>query len=665
MFSFQAAAAGPPGATDRAVEAVLVSLADFGMEGGKLTLGRSKLFQHMGAGIVRMEVLADGLPVFFERVVVQLDDSGDVSRRSRATLTLPAGVELRHPSRDGVGSIEWAVMEELELSSITPGWLDTPRGLRPVVRVDHVPADPAAAMSYYLDAERMVPIHEEPMTDHADAIGAVFRENPVTTPEVILVDLAPLDEPGDRLYGRHARVEKCADTEECAETTASATPDAEGNYVFEPDLSPFSWDDPFCEVNAYHNISSINAWVRDTFGWEADFGGETWILVKVGIAWYNAAYYNGNDETAPFIIFGQDEIDMGYDADVAYHEFGHAINRSLRDHPWFVRDEMGMDVAPFGIEEGLADIWAQDFSGDPVMNSYVIPSRTADNDTTCPEDLMGEGHMEARIVSAMGWDVRERIGARAWEQIVYRTLFFLDAEAGFDDLVLELARSAADLAGEDGSPVEADHELVILEEGESRGFLDWECSVRAVPLRDGEARRSYGYGRDRTNHRDRPFPLQWRATADAYTESFNLAMRWRYPDEVDPGYRLHVSRSGPVLVDWLDPADVPEGEPEFEVVADLTVEDAPLSVSFPVAGQAPLSPGEEVYFLLSADTDEKLIVVDVEAHALSSLPPGPVDTQAASFDPPEALSGSPSCSGAPPRARDSRPSTLSLISLLL
>jgi len=632
--------------------------------GRGVELGAGRVRRHLARSVATFEVLADGLPVFFRSITIQLGPDGTPERRAGAGLG-DSAVVAPHPDRRGRGAVEWALGEGAEPAVVIPGWLHTPAGLRPVVRVDMVPANSLDGVSVYLDASDRIPIHREPMAMDADPLGAVFRENPVTTPEVEIVPLTHLDVSKGSLYGDYARVERCVDLEECTETAVHAAPDAEGNYAFEPQLDPYTHDDPFCEVNVYNNITRMSAWARDTFGWDGLFDGETRILVKVGIAWYNAAFFSGNDEVAPYIIFGQDVIDMGYDADVAFHEFGHAINRSIRSHPWFVRDLYGTDVAPFGIEEGMADIWAEHFSGDPVMNSYVLPSRTASNSLVCPDDLRAEGHMEARIISAAGWDIRERVGPIAWQHIFYRTLFFLAPEAGFGDFIEELARSAEDLAQEADSGVSPGDADIVMEEGLARGLLDPDCSNRFVPLAHGVPARAYGYGRERTNARDRPFGLQWKLVAGPETAAVRLLFSWRYPGDAEPGYRVHVSRGKPVEITWLDPADVEEGKPEFLAAADVTVDGAPGRVDYPVVGLAPLAAGEEIYVLLSSDTEEPTVVVDVEALHLSSLPIPAWQGTPAADEEPTAGSWSPSCEAARGGTRPARRPVARLISLLL
>ena len=622
----------------------------WGLNQSGLSIDNASVIRHLRQQIVSFKVLFKNMPVFFRRIQVQVSPDNTIRRVTSAVPSFN-NTPSKHPGVDKTEITRWGEKRELEISAITPGWLpDTRENLKPVIRFDAIKFNHSnEPVTYFLSAYTMKVVYLEPAFDTNTPMGSVFKENPVTTPIPITEPLLSLEAPFDKLYGDYAHVERCIDQKDCKESQISATPNSTGNFEYKPNLEPDTFDDPFSEVNAYRNISAINAWVRKTFGWDYLFNDETWLLVKVGRAWYNAAFYRGNKDTAPHIIFGQDLVDMAYDSDVAHHEFGHAINRSLHSHPWFIKDQFGANFAPFGLEEGSADIWAQTFGGDPVMNSYVTVTRTADNNLLCPNDLQGEGHMEARIISAVGWNIRKRIGADAWNQIVYRTLLLLKPSADFGDWVLELAASAEDLADEGNADVLPQYAQIIIEEGAARGLLEIDCQNRIVPLPDNYPRRVYGYGRKSTNKHNQPMGLQWKVTVPEGIKSIRLYFKWRYPDDVDPGYTVHIARNTPVKVTWLDVDEIGKNDPEFEVNADMSVEGAPEKIIFPTDELEPLAPGEEVYVLLSADADTGTLVVDTKAFFLPDQPitlidAGPTDSTQYHMS---ATSGTPSCSQQP------------------
>ena len=625
LFCLAALAHAGRAAADPGTSAAAAARAHLSARGAALGLtragvepGEPRRIDHLGQTILRFPLLLDGLPVFFREVAVQVDAAGTVRRVS---CRAPAAAAAEpHPDPAGALTAAAALGAGLEIGSAQPGWLDDGRRLIPVARAATSGPQP---LMLYLAAVTGRVVHVEPLYDLGGPPALVFGENPVTTPWPSLVHLPLLDPPGDRLYGAYARVERCLDVDECAESAPLAQPDLQGHFIFAPDLEPYTFDDPFAEVNAYHNITRINRWARQTFGWDGLFNGEDWIRVKVGRAWHNAAYYHGSSDSEPFIVFGQSTVDFAYDADVAFHEFGHAINRSIWQHPWHFKDGFGIDTSPFGLEEGLADIWAQTLSGDPVMNTYILGLRSADNDLICPDDLRGQGHMEARIVSGMGWDVRRRIGHEPWEHAVFRTLSLLVGEQTFDGFAEALATSLEDLAAEGAAGALSWHAAAVREEAEARGFYDADCLDRLVPLPDGRQRRVYGYGRQRTGGRDFPVGIQWRIAAPEGAAAFRLFLDWRWPTDGQPGFRVLLSRGAPVAVHWFDPATTPEELPLFAASCDWRVAGAPPVVDYPFRGLPPLEPGEEVFVLLVADIDAPLFVVDATAWFVGHLGPAP------------------------------------------
>lgn len=613
-----------------------------GLDRAGVEPGDPSRLDHLGQAILRFPLLADGLPVFFREAVVQIDPGGTVRR---TVCRSPRGTApARHPDPAGETTRAAAGAAGLDVGAAEAGWLDPGDRLIPVVRAATPGPEP---MMLYLAAGMARVLHAEPLYDHREPAALIFAENPVTTPSPVVVALPLLDPPGGLLHGAYARAERCLDLQDCAETAPLTVPDPRGHFVFAPELEPYSFGDSFAEVNAYHNITKVSGWARETFGWNGLFHEQTWIRVKIGQAWHNAAFYQGSAEVEPFIVFGQDTVDFAYDADVAFHEFGHAINRSIWTHPWHFKDGRGIDTSPFGIEEGLADIWAQTLAGDPVMNSYILASRSADNDLACPDDLRGQGHMEARILSGLGWDVRGRIGREPWEHAVFRTLALLVGEQTFDGFAEALAISLEALAAEGAAGAQAWHAGALREEAAARGLYEPDCRDRLVPLPEGARRRVYGYGRDRTGGRDFPVGIQWRLTTPEGAAAFRLFLDWRYPTDQDPGFAVLLSRGAPVAVHWHDPALIPQELPVFSAAADRWVDGSPAFVDFPFQGLAPLEPGEEIYVLVVADCEAPVFVVDGTAWFVEQLGPAPDDfPKAGGFEPPRARAG---CAAAPGR----------------
>jgi hypothetical protein len=619
---------------------------------------------HFDRHIVRFGVQYNGYPVFYRSGAAQIDKEGNVSRIFNPIKSLHAPkANARFPSDEQITT--W--MNERDVEAAPPFvlgfWVDDAARLVPSIRVESAPVDPNAQV-WFLNAENGRILFSEPLfetegslvradsssidtdapADPAVPYGAVYLQNPRVTPEVTIAALDYLDDDAVHLFGRYARAETCVDTDECKETAPVASRiDTVGNeFVFEP-TADLDAPDPFAEVNSYYNITTQSDWLRNRFGWDGLFFGETWINIKVGKYWENAAYYAGNDKKPPYIVFGRTEnLNFAYDSDTARHEFGHAVNDSFWDHPWSTTDVFGLDTTMTALEESIADMWALTYSDDPMLNGLPGFSRNADNTLMCPLNTLGEGHYDARYVDGFLWDLREMIGKDAFEDILYRSLSFLGNSSRYSDLVSALEQSAEALI-EEGMPyIQYSSIDAIRETAKARGLLDDDCQARLVPFNDGETRYSIGYGRPRTKKMDYPFALQWKIQFPADKTGAAIFFTWLYPETdaagetVQPGYRVHVRRGAPVEVIWLSEDERKEGEPAFDVVADATFDNSPEMVSYPYLGLSPATPGEELFVLISAESDESDLLVQADLHLIdegfpSALPEE--DTDSADFSP--------------------------------
>ena len=628
-----------------------VSVSSFESYGVSLSERRS--FNHFFQRISHFSLEYQGIPLFFEKLVLQTDVDGRVVREFHPS-SFSVDKFNNHPRPSLSQVSDWALSRGYSVRDGGDfGWIvDSSGYLLPVVRVETLNRHPQNAMVIYLDACSGKIAESDPLfktsVSHLDAIssfqnslGQVFLENPVTTPIVSTVPLDHLDSDTVHLYGAYARVETCTDIESCdaSEPIAVRSDRLDVAFDYEPlFFSDPQSPDPFAEVNVYRNITDISSWVRSTFGWDGLFNGETWVKVKVGQSWDNAAYYSGSKSNPPYIVFGIGEVNYAYDADTAYHEYGHAINDLFWQHVWMAKDEYGLDLSMFAVEEAIADLWSSTFSQDPVLNAYVTTSRNVDNKSSCPFSLYSEGHYDSRFVSGFLWDVRKVIGGDPFNHILYRSLSFLDKDVTFVDFVEALETSASDLASEETAGVEAWHVDVFQEKARARGLLDEACLKRLVPFEDKQTRYVVGYGRDRTNKTNFPFGLQWVISSDGDNRSIHLDLDWIYPDadddgqEITPGYRVHVRKNRPVEVVWRDPDNLDEGDDAFDVVADFTWEGSPRAVEYPLIGGEPLEKGEQVYVLVSAESDESVIVIQADLRMISESIAAPPSDASSSFD---------------------------------
>jgi hypothetical protein len=610
---------------------------------------------HLGQTIEVVSFEQEGLPILGARGAFVRDGRG---RIVRSLLELPSGDPIAfHPRPSPQQVAQWLSAKGFRMEGAPrAAWLSTDSGLRPAVRVE-TPWDEALPLALVLDAHTGVVLWAEPLLEWNAPLANVFPENPATTPQLQEEELQYLDENSLLLQGAYARVSTCLDREDCTETlTLAQRATQHDDLLYEPDLRPFSYDDPFAEVSAYRNLSNINAFMRERFGWQGHFFGQTYIEARVGKGdWYNAAYYRGSEDRPPRIFFGQERIDFAYDADTAAHEFGHAFNDTLWDHPFVRRDEFGLDLAPNGVEEALCDFWAIARSGDPILDAYVLRARHADNTVTCPDGEMSEGHMTAVFIDGALWSASKRIGLQGLTHVLYRSLALLPLTPSLEEFVDTLCDSANELVAEGAVDIPANTADILREEASKRGMLDEACAKRLVPLSAGAANRriAYGYGRKTFGGRDTPFGLQWTVSAEAHRPAIKLFFDWVYPKEVEPGFAVMLRRGKPVRIEWIPADELTDNGPAYSATADLILENSPSEVDFPPVNEPPLQEGEVVYVQLAARADENTIAVTVILQHTREQAPFPTRAPPPSepFPEPFVASARGGCSAAPPQPR--------------
>jgi hypothetical protein len=174
--------------------------------------------------------------------------------------------------------------------------------------------------------------------------------------------------------------------------------------------------------------------------------------------------------------FGSGGVDDAEDADVILHEYGHAMQDSQ------VRG-FGNGSQAGAIGEGFGDYWSAAMSSrsprtsnrdnvcifdwDGVTWGRFVPDfnrrcgRRADRNKTLPEaqdDCPFQGiHCVGQIWSSALWDLRDRIGSRAFDRILLSSQFLYTTNEQFDEAVEALI--AADQAATGG----ANHDQICAE----------------------------------------------------------------------------------------------------------------------------------------------------------------------------------------------------------
>lgn len=507
-------------------------------------LSRRAVIESHGRTVVRFVRIAFQGPVVGSSVVVRLRGR-TVDYVGLAGVASSVSASARRIGRDA--AVALALRPAERAIEVTPVALERRGGLIPAWQVDTVGRHRHERRRVLVDATNGAIVLSHPLV--LDVLGRVFESDPITdhsmTTDVELTHLTSRN----RLTGRYFRVESCNAGERGCDPLAIARADGAGDFLYEP-VDP-SFDDPFSEVHAYFHSNVVAEYFRDAHRFTWGCGGDTLMHVFVNyttqreVPFDNAAYFPSSGDYCGFMLFGQGaERDFAYDADVIYHEFTHAVIDATAGLGSFLVDALGVSYEPGAVNEGTADYFAATVEGDPRLAEYVTAGsegpegavRSLDNDLVCPDDLVGEAHLDGRIWGGLAWGLRETLGPEKADALVFSTVVALDSEpsltAAAETLLAtaDAMRSDAALTAEDQAAVEA--------AVDARGLTG--CQ-RIVPLDGGNTRLAYSGLADLTaSFGGSVAPVHYRVDLPADA----TALRLRF--EPASSVRVHVREGEPV-----------------------------------------------------------------------------------------------------------------------
>jgi hypothetical protein len=294
-----------------------------------------------------------------------------------------------------------------------------------VVEVRHIEL-PADGTGTVFDPNPVVTLQDQSLTDAGDANLPVFG------PAYRSVPLRHLDGSG-YLRGDFADV---------------AVPDDQAAYsaslAFDFDRSSTG----FSQTMAYFHVTTAQEYIQQ-LGF-SDVNNHPQELVPDGIPEDTSFYVPGSGT----IYFGTGGVDDAEDADIIWHEYGHAIQGDQ-----VFGFGSGGDAAAIG--EGFGDYWAVTMS-QPVNGGYEVPCvadwnaigsatvphclRRVDRDLTVG-DRTGEPHFDGQIWSRALWDVNQRLGRDAANTLVLEAQFAYSPTSTFDEAANVTVETARRLFG--------------------------------------------------------------------------------------------------------------------------------------------------------------------------------------------------------------------------
>ncbi|HEY3294553.1 MAG TPA: hypothetical protein VGL38_03890 [bacterium] len=208
------------------------------------------------------------------------------------------------------------------------------------------------------------------------------------------------------------------------------TSSSPSGFGFNRSESGFEW------VNVYFNIDLSQRWLQSL-----DFNN-----IQHGPLPFDAHGLNGDDEShyVPSenrIAFGDGGVDDAEDADVVWHEYGHAIQNSIVPG-WGGNDERS-------IGEGFGDYWAASYSHslstfhDRWVDNWdghneFWPGRTVNANLHFPEHRAGDEHIAGMIYSQPCFEFMLDVGRTIADQVVVQSYYLLGTGASMPDAALAM-----------------------------------------------------------------------------------------------------------------------------------------------------------------------------------------------------------------------------------
>ena len=349
---------------------------------------------------------------------------------------------------------------------------------------------PLGDWEFLIDAHTGEILQQENLLMHVNGAASVYQENPITTRNPVNKTVRNLDGSGflrgdfvDVLvFTGKSGIPANSDTFlNALENNASSQ---QNDFRFPPN------DSRFDEANVYFHINRIHDYFKDNFDFDRWDSQMPVIVDYPAIDERTGRILNRPLNSTFFSPFTQSLAigsgtgaargglnNIARDADMMYHEYTHAvIDQLLR---------LGIHENDFGrsMGEGYADYFSCSLLNDPDMGEWAVNSRLGmrnlENSNRFPDDIRSprtgklEEHFTGLIWGGACWTLRERLGPRDADAIVFNSLYFLpqDGTANFQNGLTALLQA-------DNTIFNGAHQTVIREVFNDRGI----CEPIGCPL---------------------------------------------------------------------------------------------------------------------------------------------------------------------------------------
>ncbi|WP_406057318.1 M4 family metallopeptidase [Kribbella sp. NBC_00889] len=302
-----------------------------------------------------------------------------------------------------------------------------------------------------VDAKSGTVVESKVISQNVDGHGSVFDPNPVVSEKnekltdqndknqdaLFLaqknVILRNLDGSG-KLNGTYVNID---------EAKGGVAQNTNNNFVYQRANNKFE------QVMAYYHVNQTQEYIHQLGFTEVNNESQDFSINTFA---GDNSFYSPDDD---MITMGEGGVDDAEDAEVIWHEYGHAIQDDVV--PGF-----GSNVAAGSIGEGFGDYWAVTMS-EPVSKGFELPCvmdwdatsytstephclrRTDTGKTT--DDIVGEVHDDGEIWSNALWDINRALGRTKANKVILEATFFYDPDTSFAAAAQDTVQAARLLYG--------------------------------------------------------------------------------------------------------------------------------------------------------------------------------------------------------------------------
>ncbi len=423
----------------------------FGAEHAEDLRFERKVIHESGIEYVYRQIIS-GLPVEGAQVHLHMDGNAQLIA---ATSTVSPGIQVRS-SKISAAPIAQARALRLFGGRATAGraslvLIPSGKFAKPAwkIAVDPFEINEGSRLMYVDAEDPRVVLRIHNTFAYAEGRGSVFAENPVITPSMSTETFQYMDATTS-LSGKFVKTYN-ANFEQFSPSSSSAA-DFSAYTTASDTARQFNYpitDARFTEAMAYFHINRVHdQWKRFGFNrLNKRMPVFVNIMSRSGDFGYDNAFYRRSERYPTGLVVmgaGNRLENLGHDADVYYHEYGHAV----LDHakPEFFESIENNYSGAF--HEGFGDVSASAITGNSKLAEYALRlksnrkfiGRDLENNNRYPNNVIypafrqSESHHTGLIFGGAWWDLQKRIGLEQAQRVLYKGVQMLPQEMNFFDV---------------------------------------------------------------------------------------------------------------------------------------------------------------------------------------------------------------------------------------